>query len=85
MRHLTYIQCLPPAEKLLTPLQFTPAEREVLRGTNLYGATLDRERDWRVEWTQCRSLVKSVSPASGDAFTWLVKCAFEASRSRACG
>lgn len=72
LRHFPYIQCLPPAADLLTPLHFTTAEREILRGTNLYGATSDRERDLRTEWVQCRSLVHGVNPAWADAFTWFV-------------
>ncbi|KAG8215253.1 hypothetical protein J3R82DRAFT_8807 [Butyriboletus roseoflavus] len=70
LRHFPYTQCLPTAANLLTPLHFTTTEREILRGTNLYGATLDRERDWRAEWVHCRSLVQSVNHAWGDAFTW---------------
>ncbi|KAH0834002.1 hypothetical protein J3R83DRAFT_11238 [Lanmaoa asiatica] len=70
LRHFSYIQCLPPAANLLTPLHFTTTEREILRGTNLYGATLDRERDWRADWIQCRSLVHGVDSVWGDAFTW---------------
>ncbi|KAF8556722.1 SET domain-containing protein [Imleria badia] len=70
LRHFIYVQCLPATADLMTPHQFTTTEREILRGTNLYGATLDRERDWRANWVQCRSLVQSVNPAWGDAFTW---------------
>ena len=73
LRHFPYVQCLPPTETLLTSLYFTTAERELLRGTNLYGATLDRERDLRADWVQCLSLVQSVHPAWGDAFTWFVR------------
>lgn len=77
LQHFPYIQCLPCVTNLLTPLHFTMTEREILRGTNLYGATLDRERDWRAEWVQCRSLVQGVNPAWGDALTWFVVLVFE--------
>ncbi|KAI9571841.1 hypothetical protein HD554DRAFT_2069851 [Boletus coccyginus] len=70
LRHFPYIQCLPRAANLLTPLHFTTTEREILRGTNLYGATSDRERDLRTEWVQCWSLVHGVNPTWADAFTW---------------
>ncbi|KAG9311045.1 hypothetical protein JVU11DRAFT_8943 [Chiua virens] len=70
LHHLPYVRSLPPAVDLWTPLHFTAPEREILKGTNLYGATLDRERDWRAEWEQCRSLVQDVNPTWGDAFTW---------------
>ena len=72
LKHFPYIHSLPSAATLLTPLHFTTTERAILRGTNLYGATLDRERDWRAEWVQCRSLVHGVNPAWADAFTWFV-------------
>ena len=61
LRHVPYIPSLPSAVTLLTPLHFTTTEREILRGTNLYGATLDRERDWRAEWAQCLSLVHGIN------------------------
>ncbi|KAF9219357.1 SET domain-containing protein [Gyrodon lividus] len=70
LRHLPYIRCLPAAEKLLTPLHFSKQELEILKGTNLYGATLDRERDRRAEWIQCRFFVQSINQAWGEAFTW---------------
>ncbi|KAF8130332.1 hypothetical protein EV363DRAFT_1219306, partial [Boletus edulis] len=70
LRHFPYIQCLPAAANLLTPPHFTTTEREILRGTNLYHATLDRERNWRARWEQCHSLVQMVNPAWGDLFTW---------------
>ncbi|KAF9238366.1 hypothetical protein BU15DRAFT_47737 [Melanogaster broomeanus] len=70
LQHYPYITCLPAAEKLLTPLQFSKEELEMLKGTNLYGATLDRERERRVEWEQCHPVVQSVNQAWGEAFTW---------------
>ncbi|KAF8204763.1 SET domain protein [Pholiota molesta] len=51
--HDRYLDTLPPAENLRTPLHFFPAERDLFKGTNLYGATADREREWRSEWSQC--------------------------------
>lgn len=41
---------MPTAEKLTTPLWYTLAERDLLRGTNLHGATEEREAKWREEW-----------------------------------
>ncbi|KIJ60469.1 hypothetical protein HYDPIDRAFT_98705 [Hydnomerulius pinastri MD-312] len=70
LRHLPYIRCLPAAEKLSTPLHFSERELELLKGTNLFGATLDRGHDWRTEWEQCRSLVQTVNQAWGESLTW---------------
>ncbi|KIL70285.1 hypothetical protein M378DRAFT_1043956 [Amanita muscaria Koide BX008] len=45
LSHYEYVEMLPLPETLRTPLQFTPSELEAFRGTNLYGATIDR---WRL-------------------------------------
>ncbi|KIJ07596.1 hypothetical protein PAXINDRAFT_164574 [Paxillus involutus ATCC 200175] len=79
LRHLPYIRCLPAAEKLLTPLHFSKQELQMLKGTNIYGATLDRERDWRVEWEQCRSVVKISREIYLTASTHLSSRAFPSS------
>jgi len=42
----------------------------VLRGTNLYGATIDRRRVWEVEWEQCRADVSAVNAEWGEGLTW---------------
>jgi hypothetical protein len=68
--HSPYLKTLPPPEKLSTSLHFSPIEIEAFRGTNLYGATFDRERMWRDEWDQCRSTVIAVDAAWGSEFTW---------------
>ncbi|KAH9887069.1 SET domain-containing protein [Cubamyces lactineus] len=70
LRHGPYIATLPSADKLRTPLHFNPAELEAFKGSNLYGATLDRQRDWQAEWEQCRAVVAAADPSWGEAFTW---------------
>ncbi|KAF9238364.1 hypothetical protein BU15DRAFT_75298 [Melanogaster broomeanus] len=72
LRHYLYIRCLPAAEKLLAPLQFSKEALEVLKGTSLYGATLDPEREWCVEWEKCFPIVQNVNQAWGEAFMWFV-------------
>ncbi|GAA5975503.1 hypothetical protein JCM10908_005181 [Rhodotorula pacifica] len=54
LAHEAYISALPAATTLRTPLYFTSAERSLLRGTNLDGATRDREQQWRAEWEEVR-------------------------------
>jgi hypothetical protein len=68
--HQPYINTLPPPNELLTPLHFSAAELELLKGTNLYHATLDRRRDWQQEWDICRDVVTATNQEWGDKFTW---------------
>ncbi|KAF9481868.1 SET domain-containing protein [Pholiota conissans] len=70
LRHDRYLDTLPSAENLRTPLHFSPAEREIFKGTNLYGATADREREWRLEWNQCSQLVTQSKALLTELFTW---------------
>ncbi|ORY30006.1 hypothetical protein BCR39DRAFT_530565 [Naematelia encephala] len=64
LRHLPYINALPPCSELLTPLFYSPAELELLAGTNLYGAVHDREQELRAEYEQVQSKLR------GDAPSW---------------
>jgi len=70
LKHSLYLKTLPAQENLLTPLHFSPIEIEAFKGTNLYGATLDRQRVWRDEWNQCRRDIDTVDVAWGTEFTW---------------
>jgi hypothetical protein len=71
--HSPYLATLPSPDKLRTPLHFTTAELDALRGTNLHGATLDRRRAWEAEWERCRADVSAVSTEWGGALTWCVR------------
>ncbi|KAE8250842.1 hypothetical protein A4X13_0g4334 [Tilletia indica] len=57
--HAPYIQAIPYPEIALTPLHFNAAELNLLRGTSLYGATLERR-------SRGARMVTSL-------FTWLAK------------
>ncbi|KAJ6583765.1 hypothetical protein B0H10DRAFT_2096353 [Mycena sp. CBHHK59/15] len=70
LAHLPYVRSLPSQEKLMTPLHFSPLEVEQIKGSNLYGATLDRQREWRTEWAQCQACIASVNVEWGNQFTW---------------
>ena len=61
---------LPSPDKLRTPLHFTQAELDLFKGTNLYGATLDRRREWEAEWEKCREFLAAHDSALGERFTW---------------
>ncbi|GLB34072.1 putative SET domain contatining protein [Lyophyllum shimeji] len=68
--HYAYLKTLPCATKLRTPLHFTQSELQLFQGTNLYGATLDREREWRKEWSQCHAVFARENADWGRQFTW---------------
>ncbi|KAJ7228355.1 hypothetical protein GGX14DRAFT_346789 [Mycena pura] len=70
LAHRPYVKSLPASDKLRTPLHFTASEREQLKGSNLYGATLDREREWMAEWEHCRGVIASVNGEWGARYTW---------------
>ncbi|GAA6063235.1 hypothetical protein JCM10212_005842 [Sporobolomyces blumeae] len=50
--HVAYVEALPTSESMRTTLYFSAKERDLLRGSNLQGATVDRERGWRDEWNE---------------------------------
>lgn len=52
LTHEPYISALPSPSSIRTPLYFSPAERALLRGTNLDGATRDRQELWQNERAQ---------------------------------
>jgi hypothetical protein len=70
--HATYLDTLPTWEQLRTPLHFTSSELDIFKGTNLYGAALDRDHLWRIEWTACQSLVAGKNANWANLFTWSV-------------
>ncbi|PSR73000.1 hypothetical protein PHLCEN_2v11104 [Hermanssonia centrifuga] len=45
-------------------------ELELCRGTNLYGATLDRQKAWEAEWTECKDTLGQSDASLADRFTW---------------
>lgn len=49
LKHHIYLRSLPPAPSLLTPLYFSPAERELLKGTSVLGAANEMETTWRAD------------------------------------
>lgn len=69
--HLPYLNTLPSVKVLRTPLHFNEPELELLRGTNLYGATLDRRNEWEAEWAQARQCITAFRHDwHDDEFTW---------------
>ena len=70
LSHRPYVDILPSVEKLRTSLHFTPQELELFRGTNLYGATIDRQKAWEEEWEMCRSRIAVSNSYLAHRFTW---------------
>ncbi|KAL5498100.1 hypothetical protein ACEPAH_2230 [Sanghuangporus vaninii] len=70
LRHRPYIDILPKAEILLTPLYFSEDELDLFRGTNIYGATLDRSRICMEEYWKLREAIAVHSPGISEMFTF---------------
>ncbi|GAA5823460.1 hypothetical protein JCM3770_006045 [Rhodotorula araucariae] len=68
LQHHVYVDHLPTSDAMRTTLYFAPAERELLRGSNLFGATEEREQGWRDEWEEVRSWVSDSEIR--DALSW---------------
>ncbi|KAG8894277.1 hypothetical protein FRC00_009207 [Tulasnella sp. 408] len=72
LRHFPYLETLPPLQLLSTSLTFSDAEMELLKGTNLYGATIDRRNELLEQCQQCQSVFKRYVPDLADGFTLYV-------------
>jgi hypothetical protein len=72
LAHFPYLSVLPSTDKLRTSLYFTPSELDAFKGTNIYQATIDREREWRQEWGFCRSIMTDSMSEWAKEFTWSV-------------
>ncbi|KAG1888643.1 hypothetical protein F4604DRAFT_1714160 [Suillus subluteus] len=70
LRHLPYLESLPPEDAPLTSLQFTPSELETFRGTNIYCATHDRQESWSTEWNKCRTFIHTIDADWTERYTW---------------
>ena len=69
--HGPYVDALPDRAVLQTPLHFSPAERQLIQGTNMVSATEEREAAWRAEWERCASVLrKSTNRDLANALTW---------------
>ncbi|KAH8830266.1 SET domain protein [Flagelloscypha sp. PMI_526] len=81
LAHGPYLDILPPATN--TSVYFNEDELSSFKGSNLYGATLDRCRDWEDEWKACCQTISRSKKDWADGFTWdmyLVACTYLTSR-----
>lgn len=67
LRHQEYIDTLPTS--LTTPLFFSEQELELLRGTNLYAATVERKQQWQEGWRVALTYLQTLHLTEED-FTW---------------
>ncbi|KIO31912.1 hypothetical protein M407DRAFT_67389, partial [Tulasnella calospora MUT 4182] len=70
LRHFPYLETLPPFRLLSNSLTFCDAEMELLKGTNLYGATIDRRNELLEQCQRCQSVFKRYIPNLADGFTF---------------
>ncbi|GAA5910166.1 hypothetical protein JCM8208_006747 [Rhodotorula glutinis] len=81
LAHQVYVDHLPTTESMRTTLYFSPAERELLRGSNLYGATEEREQGWRQEWDEVRGWISDDAVREELSWDkWLWACTILSSR-----
>ncbi|BGP38834.1 hypothetical protein JCM10449v2_002772 [Rhodotorula kratochvilovae] len=81
LQHRIYVDHLPPSESMRTTLYFTPVERDLLRGSNLFGATEERKHGWRDEWEEVRSWVADAGVREALSWEkWLWACTILSSR-----
>ncbi|GAA5986198.1 hypothetical protein JCM11641_002886 [Rhodosporidiobolus odoratus] len=81
LQHQVYVDALPSPESMRTTLYFTADERELLRGSNLFGATEDRERGWKEEWEEVRGWIANDQVRAELSWErWLWACTILSSR-----
>ncbi|GAA6000217.1 uncharacterized protein JCM10292_004039 [Rhodotorula paludigena] len=81
LRHHVYVEHLPSRDSMRTTLYFSAVERELLRGSNLHGATEEREAGWRQEWEEVASWMQDEAVRKALTFDlWLWACTILSSR-----
>ncbi|KAM0788417.1 hypothetical protein ACM66B_001554 [Microbotryomycetes sp. NB124-2] len=69
LEHYPYVNLL-PKQDLLTPTNFSGDELELLKGTNLYAATLERRDKWKQEWQEVIQRHESLSVIEWSHYSW---------------
>ncbi|WWC66594.1 uncharacterized protein I206_100497 [Kwoniella pini CBS 10737] len=64
LAHSPYIEALPSTSNLTTPLYFSSAELDLLKGSTMYQAVNARKQEWKAESDAIRSVLKE------DGLTW---------------
>lgn len=72
LKHIEYAKTLPRKEQMQTAMWFTDAEFELLNGSNLYPAVLDRRKEWKAKHEHLLEKLKGRLPFDLSKFTWYV-------------
>ncbi|CAE6488882.1 unnamed protein product [Rhizoctonia solani] len=70
LKHKPYLDMLPPSSVLLTTMYFSQEEMDLLKGSNLYQATIARRQEWRAEWQTCIQGLSALDADLGTALAW---------------
>ncbi|KAG8715941.1 hypothetical protein FRC11_012560 [Ceratobasidium sp. 423] len=70
LKHKPYLDMLPPSSVLLTTMYFSQEEMDLLKGSNLYQATITRSQEWRAEWQACVQGLSALDAELSTALTW---------------
>lgn len=70
LKHIEYAKTLPRPEQMQTAMWFTEAEFELLNGSNLYPAVLDRRQEWQAKHQHMLKKLEGKVPFDLAKFTW---------------
>ncbi|CAE6514900.1 unnamed protein product [Rhizoctonia solani] len=70
LRHKPYLDMFPSSSALLTTMYFSQEEIDLLKGSNLYQATITRSQEWRAEWQACAHGLSALDAELSAALTW---------------
>lgn len=68
--HLEYAKTLPRPSQIETALWFSQAEFDLLRGSNLHPAVIERRREWKEEFSAFDRTHLDAVALDGALFTW---------------
>lgn len=70
LKHIEYAKTLPRPQQLQTAMWFTDAEFELLNGSNLYPAVLDRREEWKAKHAYMLKKLEGKLPFDMGLLTW---------------
>ncbi|KLO11650.1 SET domain-containing protein [Schizopora paradoxa] len=70
LRHRPYVRNLTPVKSLFTPLYFKDEELDLFRGTNLFGATVERREILHNQWKESLRSIPPEKQHIAERLTW---------------
>jgi hypothetical protein len=70
LKHLEYVKTLPRPHQMQTALYFNDAEFDLLRGSNLYPAVLDRRKEWELKHNDMLRKLEGRLPFDASNLSW---------------